>query len=185
MAKSRDVEEREMPVEGLDVALDRQNADRINRLVNSYEESILRHLNNDYARNTSKGNRIADRVASFGGSWMFIGSFSVLLVLWILWNVIPKTPHFDAPPYIFLNLILSFLAGFQAPFIMMSQNRQAARDKNESIIDFAINYKAEQEIDDMQTHLHRMEEKLDRVEGQMLLLQSTLEELLKGSRDKQ
>jgi uncharacterized membrane protein len=59
-----------------------------------------------------------------------------------------------------LNLILSFIAAFQAPIIMMSQNRQAARDKHESIIDFAINYKAEQEIDDLQSQLHRIQDEL-------------------------
>ena len=62
-----------------------------------------------------------------------------------------------------MNLCLSFIAAFQAPIIMMSQNRQAARDKHESIIDFAINYKAEQEIDDMQGHLHRIEGELTQI----------------------
>lgn len=69
-----------------------------------------------------------------------------------------KSFHFDEPPFILLNLCLSFLAVFQAPIIMMSQNRQAARDKNESIVNFAINYRAVEEVDDMQGHLHRIEE---------------------------
>ena len=80
------------------------------------------------------------------------------------------TKHFDKPPFILLNLILSFIAAFQAPVIIMSQNRQASRDKHESIIDFAINYKAEQEIDDMQSHLHRMEAEIMTIK-QLLLTQ--------------
>src|SRR5207253_884715 len=79
--------------------------------------------------------------------------------VWVILNSLAFTKiiHFDEPPFILLNLLLSFLAGFQAPIIMMSQNRQSARDKKEAIIDFAINYKAEQEIDDIQVHLHRIE----------------------------
>lgn len=73
-------------------------------------------------------------------------------------------------PFILLNLCLSFVAAFQAPVIMMSQNRQASRDKHESIIDFTINYKAEQEIDDMQSHLHWIENEL--LEVKKLLLAS-------------
>jgi uncharacterized membrane protein len=93
------------------------------------------------------------------------------LAIWIIWNTLQFTYHFDSPPFILLNLILSFIAAFQAPIIMMSQNRQASRDKNESVIDFAINYKAEQEIDDMQSHLHRIEKELSEVKALLLKLQ--------------
>lgn len=71
---------------------------------------------------------------------------------------------------------MSFIAAFQAPVIMMSQNRQAARDKHESIIDFAINYKAEQEIDDMQSHLHRIEGELIEIKKLLLVLKQPNEE---------
>ena len=132
---------------------------RINRLVADYEEHILSHLENEYAKRTTRGDRIADQVAAFGGSWKFIFIFSIFLVLWMLINTLALTRmiHFDEPPFILLNLILSFTAAFQAPIIMMSQNRQSARDKRETVIDFSINYKAEQEINDMQMHLHRIE----------------------------
>jgi uncharacterized membrane protein len=100
---------------------------------------------------------LADKIAAFGGSWKFIIVFSIFLFSWIVLNTVSLITHFDPPPFILLNLILSFIAAFQAPVIMMSQNRQAARDKHESVIDFAINYKAEMEIDDMQSHLHRIE----------------------------
>jgi uncharacterized membrane protein len=93
----------------------------------------------------------------------------------MIWNSLGFTKHFDKPPFILLNLILSFIAAFQAPVIMMSQNRQAARDKHESIIDFAINYKAEQEIDDMQSHLHRMEAEIMSIK-QLLLAQNKEQE---------
>lgn len=72
----------------------------------------------------------------------------------------PDDYPFYPKPYILLNLILSFIAAFQAPVILMSQNRAPARDKRESLLDFAINYKAETEIDDMQAHLHTIEAEL-------------------------
>ena len=126
------------------------------------EELIMQNLMNPPSEELSRGQKISDKVARFGGSWYFIISFGSVLVIWIIFNVLALTEqlHFDPFPFILLNLILSFVAAFQAPIIMMSQNRQAARDKHESIIDFAINYKAEQEIDDMQKHLHRMEAEL-------------------------
>lgn len=148
-------------IQGFDIELDQEKTHRIDRLVDNYENSILTHLDEAYQRKTSWSDRLADRIASFGGSWKFIVYFAVFLTIWILWNSLPFTRlHFDEPPFILLNLCLSFIAAFQAPVIMMSQNRQAARDKHESIIDFAINYKAEQEIDDMQSHLHRIEGEL-------------------------
>lgn len=152
--------------EGFDIPINENDAKRIDRLVNHYETSIISHLNDEYVRSTSWADRLADKIARFGGSWGFIVSFAVVLIVWILWNTLFVTLHwhFDGPPFILLNLCLSFIAAFQAPIIMMSQNRQTARDKHESVIDFAINYKAEQEIDDMQSHLHRIETKLYELE---------------------
>lgn len=145
-------------IEGYDIELDAKSRERIDRLVNSYEEIILSRVEEEYSQTARASDKLADKIASFGGSWKFIGFMTVFLGLWIVWNLLPFTPwHFDGAPFILLNLLLSFTAAFQAPVIMMSQNRQAARDKHESIIDFAINYKAEQEIDDMQSHLHRLE----------------------------
>ncbi|MDP4170518.1 MAG: DUF1003 domain-containing protein [Bacillota bacterium] len=158
-------------IQGFDIELNQENTRRIDRLVDSYEKSILTNLDEAYQRKTSWSDRLADLIAAFGGSWKFIVYFASFLFVWILWNTLPFTRlHFDKPPFILLNLCLSFIAAFQAPVIMMSQNRQAARDKHESIIDFAINYKAEQEIDDMQKHLHRMEGEL--MEIKKLLLAS-------------
>ena len=129
----------------------------IEEIVKEYENAIERQLDAQYQVNTKWSDRLADRIATFGGSWHFIILFSCFLALWIISNTVMVIGHFDPPPFILLNLVLSFTAAFQAPIIMMSQNRQAARDKNESLIDFAINFKAEKEIDDMQQHLHRIE----------------------------
>jgi uncharacterized membrane protein len=95
------------------------------------------------------GQRVADKVASFGGSWPFIGLFGLFLAIWITTNVVMLLNHrhpFDPYPYILLNLILSMLAAIQAPVIMMSQNRQADHDRTEAANDYEVNLKAELEI---------------------------------------
>ena len=99
--------------------------------------------------NTSTfGQRIADKVAAFGGSWTFIIIFVTALVLWVGANVILNFSGraFDAYPFIFLNLILSMVAALQAPIIMMSQNRQSEKDRQAAAHDYEINLKAELEI---------------------------------------
>ena len=157
-------------IRGYGLELNDDRLTRIDQMVQSYEKRVAARLDEDYELHTKRSDRVADKVAAFGGSWTFILIFASFLFIWILINVLPFLGiQFDPKPFILLNLILSFIAAFQAPIIMMSQNRQAARDKHESIIDFAINYKAEQEIDDMQKHLHRMEAEL-----------AEIKELLKG-----
>lgn len=95
----------------------------------------------------SFGDRVADRIASFGGSWRFIISFCAVLVLWVVMNVVVLATHpFDPYPFILLNLFLSALASIQAPLIMMSQNRQEARDRLRALHDYQVNLKAELEI---------------------------------------
>jgi uncharacterized membrane protein/uncharacterized membrane protein YeaQ/YmgE (transglycosylase-associated protein family) len=103
------------------------------------------------------GQRLADRVAAFGGSWTFIGIFAVVILAWIMMNDTIARP-FDPYPYILLNLMLSCLAAIQAPVIMMSQNRQAAHDRLEARSDYEVNLRAEVEI--MSLHA-----KLDDVRG--------------------
>lgn len=93
------------------------------------------------------GQRLADQVASFGGSWTFIISFGIFLFLWVVTNVYILVSHpFDPYPFIFLNLILSCIAALQAPVIMMSQNRQEEKDRARAKKDYMINLKAELEI---------------------------------------
>lgn len=137
-----------------------ENGSRIDKLVEEYEKSILLRVKEDYNKNTKTSDKIADKIAQFGGSWKFIIILASVLSIWLLWNSVVFLPHFDEKPFILLNLLLSFTATFQAPIIMMSQNRQAKQDKSEAIIDFAINYKSEKDIDDMQGHLHRIEKEI-------------------------
>ncbi len=93
------------------------------------------------------GQRIADKVASFGGSWTFIISFGVFILIWICLNVIfLNSKSFDPYPFILLNLILSCIAALQAPVIMMSQNRQEEKDRERAKNDYMINLKSELEI---------------------------------------
>jgi uncharacterized membrane protein len=96
---------------------------------------------------TTAGQRIADKVASYGGSWNFIISFGVFLLLWISFNVFwLANKGFDPYPFILLNLILSCLAAMQAPVIMMSQNRQEEKDRDRAKKDYMINLKSEMEL---------------------------------------
>jgi len=119
------------------------------------QETLTENLNLAFEKSITFGQRAADHVASFGGSWTFIGCFALVLAAWIGVNTISALIRpFDAYPYILLNLILSCLAAIQAPIIMMSQNRMEARDRLRSENDYQVNLKAELEI----RHLH---EKLD------------------------
>jgi len=97
------------------------------------------------ARKATFGERVADHVASFGGSWSFIGLALATIAAWIAANVAWQK-SFDPYPFILLNLVLSCLAGLQAPIIMMSQNRHAARDRADAQHDYDVNTKAELEI---------------------------------------
>ena len=96
--------------------------------------------------NLTYGQRLADRIASFGGSWTFIIIFFAILFTWISLNLYFFTQPFDPFPFILLNLILSCLAALQAPVIMMSQNRQEEKDRERSKHDYQVNLKAELEI---------------------------------------
>jgi uncharacterized membrane protein len=92
------------------------------------------------------GSKLADRVAGFGGSWTFILIFIGIIICWMILNTWMVAKPFDPFPYILLNLILSCLAAFQAPIIMMSQNRQEAKDRRRAEYDYKVNLKAELEI---------------------------------------
>lgn len=118
-------------------------------------ELLTNNVNVEFDKTQTFGEDLADKIAEFGGSWRFIILFTTLLTLWIAINsVILLWKPFDPFPYILLNLILSCLAAIQAPIIMMSQNRQEAKDRLRSEHDYRINLKSEVEI----RHLH---EKID------------------------
>jgi len=116
--------------------------------------------NKSFDADQTFGERVADRVATFGGSWTFIGLFLMTMVIWMAVNHQLAKP-FDAYPFILLNLVLSCLAALQAPIIMMSQNRQAAKDRSDARLDYEVNVRAEVQI----SALH---EKVDRTRDQEL-----------------
>jgi len=107
----------------------------------------IRDVNEVFEERLTFGERLADRVAAIGGSWSFIVGFSLFLIAWAILNTAVLAGRaFDPFPFIFLNLMLSMLAALQAPIIMMSQNRQAAKDRLEARLDYETNLRSEAEI---------------------------------------
>ncbi len=110
---------------------------------------ISRNLEDASATPSTLGQRAADAVARFGGSWTFVGLFSATMLAWVVVNAVLLSLHgstFDPYPYILLNLFLSMLAAIQAPIILMSQNRESERDRIRGEHDYEVNLKAELEI---------------------------------------
>jgi len=127
-------------------------------------EVVASNVEKEFETRRSLGERLADLMAAFGGSWTFIGFFALVLAVWILWNTLGATRPPDPYPFILLNLLLSCLAALQAPVIMMSQKRQEARDRLRSQSDYKVNLKAELEI----RHLHEKLDHLLRKQSQRL-----------------
>ena len=121
-------------------------------------QPVARDIEQEFSRRLTLGERVADQVARFGGSWPFIWMFLALMGAWMVLNEESKQP-FDPYPFILLNLVLSCVAALQAPVIMMSQNRQGERDRLEAKNDYEVNLKAELEI----LALH---EKVDRLHAE-------------------
>lgn len=145
---------------------------------------VSRDTNEDFEKHKTFGERVADQVASFGGSWTFIIIYLGFLAAWIVWNsyvFFSKPEAFDPYPYILMNLFLSMTAAVQAPIILMSQNRQAARDRLDATHDYEVNLKAELEIlglhakiDDLREA--KWQELLETQQKQIELLTKLLEE---------
>ena len=111
------------------------------------EKLLLKNIAESAAEQLTLGQRLADRVARFGGSWKFISWFAAILCIWIIINLLlTGRSRFDPFPFILLNLVLSCLAAIQAPVIMMSQNRQEEKDRKRNENDYVVNLKAEIEI---------------------------------------
>jgi uncharacterized membrane protein len=126
--------------------------------------AVSRNIGLEFERGATLGQRLADRVTEIGGSWGFIAVFGALVVGWMILNSVILAGHaFDAYPYILLNLALSMVAAIQAPIILMSQNRAAARDRLVAGHDYEVNLKAEIEI----AALH---DKLDRIRSHELAI---------------
>jgi len=145
--------------------------EKINNLTKREQEMIRRIVQRSHVtRNTNKefdeqltfGQRMADRVASFGGSWTFIMIFLSILLAWIILNTFilaKRNAAFDPYPYILLNLFLSMLASIQAPILMMSQNRLSAKDRLDAAHDYEVNLKAELEIASLHAKMDELREK--------------------------
>jgi uncharacterized membrane protein len=123
-----------------------------------------RNANQVIEQEATFGERVADSVARFGGSWNFIILFSVFLVIYTGINVVLQGKAWDPYPFILLNLFLSMLAAIQAPVIMMSQNRQDTKDRLRSELDFDVNRRAESEIQGLAHKIHLLTDKVGDVE---------------------
>lgn len=135
------------------------------QLIDKWENTRVRHkhlhpkvVNVAQLEESGPGLKIADRFASVVGSWRFIIIQSVILALWVALNIIGYVHRWDPYPFILLNLVLSFQAAYAAPIIMMSQNRQAAKDRLAAEVDYQVNVKAEEEVKAMMHHLEQQDE---------------------------
>jgi uncharacterized membrane protein len=128
------------------------------------QETVVTDLNESFRGQLNFGQRVADRVAIFGGSWTFIITFVVIMLLWMSMNTLflASGSAFDPYPFILLNLVLSSLAALQAPIIMMSQNRQADKDRMAATLNYEVSLKTDLEImrlhqrlDELMTHIDK------------------------------
>jgi uncharacterized membrane protein len=140
----------------------------------------VRNINALVDAHLTWGQRVADGVAATMGSWRFIIIQSALLAVWIILNLIGWLRHWDPYPFILLNLVLSFQAAYAAPIIMMSQNRQAEKDRIAAQHDYDVNVKAEEEIKAILNHLEYQHEltlqllaHLERQDAQLLAMLGT------------
>jgi uncharacterized membrane protein len=136
-------------------ALEKWSAKRVRH---QHRHPPIVNINQADAQNMTFGARAADAFANAVGSWTFIVTQSVILVLWIVLNVIAWMRHWDPYPFILLNLALSFQAAYAAPIIMMSQNRQSAKDRLMAEQDYLINTKAEEELKAVMQHLEAQDD---------------------------
>ncbi|MEJ2568615.1 MAG: DUF1003 domain-containing protein [candidate division WOR-3 bacterium] len=111
------------------------------------QEVLSKNINIEFDRQLTTGERISDKLSDFAGSWKFISIFIITIIIWMSINsIVFFLKPFDPYPFILLNLVLSCLAAIQAPIILMSQNRQASRDRLQSEYDYRVNLKAELEV---------------------------------------
>jgi uncharacterized membrane protein len=145
----------------------------------------------NYSEQLTLGQKMADKVASFGGSWVFISIFACVMVIWIILNsfiLIKLNNSFDPYPYILLNLVLSMLAAIQAPIILMSQNRQAYKDRLSAEHDYEVNLKSELEIISLHEKVDSLKQEqwkglISIQEEQLKLLGQLVEDLKKDKRN--
>jgi uncharacterized membrane protein len=128
-----------------------------------HEHPPIQNVNKIFEEQLTHGQRAADWVANNIGSWRFIIGQTFLLIIWAILNVTAYIKHWDPYPFILMNLVLSMQAAYTAPMIMMSQNRQEAKDRLESHIDYLVNQKAEEEIRIIMDHLTAQDEALKEI----------------------
>src|SRR5260370_32082547 len=149
------------------------------RIRHSHRHPPVKNINEIQAEKMTTGQRVADKLATVMGSWAFIIIQSIILTFWISLNVIAYINHWDPYPFILLNLALSFQAAYAAPIIMMSQNRQAAKDRLMAEQDYVVNIKAEEEVKSIMAHLEQQDEVmidiLRRIESQHHVIMNKLE----------
>ena len=133
-----------------DVKHDMSDEEILNMLANSRVSA------NPQKEKYTVGQRAADRIAKFAGSWAFIFSFTAVLILWMVGNVVLSKRAFDPYPFILLNLVLSCVAAIQAPLIMMSQNRQEEKDRRRAENDYKVNLKTEIMIEDLHDKMNKI-----------------------------
>jgi len=149
---------------------------------------ISKNVIQDLSEQLTLGQKMADKVASFGGSWVFISIFMIVMFIWIVLNsyiLVKMNNSFDPYPFILLNLVLSMLAAIQAPIILMSQNRQAYKDRLSAEHDYEVNLKAELEIIGLHEKIDSLREKqwdelISMQQEQLTLLRQLLEDLKKN-----
>lgn len=138
----------------------------------SHQHAPVRNVNEILEEELSFGQRAADWTTKIMGSWRFIIVQSGMLILWVVMNVVAWTKHWDPYPFILMNLVLSLQAAYTAPIIMMSQNRQAMRDRLEAHNDYLINQKAEEEVRAILDHLAAQDEALSHMHQLLLALRA-------------
>lgn len=159
--------------------LDLIDEDIMHLLIN---EKISKDVNKEHYKSLSLGDKMADRLASFAGSWFFIIIFMSTLFMWIIVNILFLKKPFDPFPFILLNLILSCVAAIQAPVIMMSQNRQEEKDRIRSKNDYKVNLKSELIVEDLHCKIdqfiinqEQIIERLSQLENTQKLKEKTVE----------
>lgn len=149
--------------------------DLIHELING---KVSKNINVTHDEKLTLGQRTADKIATFGGSWTFIISFGLFLVVWIILNtIILRSRAFDIYPFVFLNLMLSCLAAIQAPIIMMSQNRQSEKDRLTAANDYLVNLKSEIIIEDLHKKIDLLIERQEEYKKNQDILLKTIDEL--------
>lgn len=148
-----------------DLKIDHQMSDQLQKELEK-DTYVIKNINDTVYGKRTRGQKMADAVAKFGGSWQFIITFSIIIILWMTINIVHLFGvNFDPYSFILLNLFLSCVAAIQAPIIMMSQNRQADRDRFDSENDYRTNTKSEMEI----RILHKKMDQLNEVQWPHIL----------------